>query len=180
MVEGLIIFAVILYVAFHLGAGHAHNRHDRAHGRRGVPVCWNSAMRGPWGSISAPSGFRVRQKLCAVRRPAGLGLPSGRLGALWVQRWYAYLLGRSFGAAPRRGLAELTPEAVSAMRIVTLPCPFAVLADCSVAHRPTWYWPGVRLPTTPDTVWAKNESAGVVNSGKTKPTGVRADPPTGS
>ena len=62
MVEGLIIFAVILDVAVHLGAGHAHYRHHRGHGRRGVSVYWNSAMRGPWGSISAPSGFRVGQK----------------------------------------------------------------------------------------------------------------------
>jgi hypothetical protein len=61
--ELVIVAVVVGYLLFHLGAGHAHYRHHRAHGRRGVSVYWNSAMRGPWVSVPLPGGFRVGHKL---------------------------------------------------------------------------------------------------------------------
>jgi hypothetical protein len=63
MVGTLIIAGLVIYAAFHLGAGHAHYRHQRAHGRRGVSVYWNSARRGPWVSVPLPGGFRVGHRL---------------------------------------------------------------------------------------------------------------------
>ena len=42
----VIVIAVGLYLAFHVGAGHAHYRHARAHGLS--PNFYWSSVRGPW------------------------------------------------------------------------------------------------------------------------------------
>lgn len=63
MVAAVIVLAAVAYLAFHLGHGHANYRHHRAHGRRGVSVYWNSAMRGPWVSIPGPFGTRIGHRL---------------------------------------------------------------------------------------------------------------------
>lgn len=57
----LIIVAVVVYAAFHLGAGHAHHRHYRAHGL--APRLYWSLGRGCWGSVRLPGGFRVGHRL---------------------------------------------------------------------------------------------------------------------
>jgi hypothetical protein len=62
MIEAVIILAVLLYVAFHIGHAHSNYRHGRAHGRRGISLYWNSA-RGPYMSVPAPGGFRIGHKL---------------------------------------------------------------------------------------------------------------------
>jgi hypothetical protein len=56
---GIIIVAV--YLAFHLGHGHANWRHARAHGLR--PNFYWSSVRGPYASVRLPGGFRVGHKL---------------------------------------------------------------------------------------------------------------------
>jgi hypothetical protein len=61
--ELIVIAIVIVYAAFHLGSGHAHYRHHRGHGRRGIGIYWNSVGRGPWVSIPLPGGFRVGHRL---------------------------------------------------------------------------------------------------------------------
>jgi hypothetical protein len=58
----VIVIAVVIYLAFHLGAGHAHARHYRARGL--APSVYRRAgMRGPWASVRLPGGFRVAHRL---------------------------------------------------------------------------------------------------------------------
>ena len=56
----LIVVLVLLYLAFHIGAGHTHYRYAKAHGLS--PNFYWSAARGPYGSIRI-GGFRVGHKL---------------------------------------------------------------------------------------------------------------------
>lgn len=58
IVIGLIVLA---YLAFHLGAGHAHHRTRKARGLS--PNFYWSAARGPYASVRLPGGFRVGHKL---------------------------------------------------------------------------------------------------------------------
>ncbi len=60
-VVAVIVIAVIVYLAFHLGAGHAHYRHARAHGLASN-FYWSS-VRGPYPSVRLPGGFRVGHRL---------------------------------------------------------------------------------------------------------------------
>jgi hypothetical protein len=57
----LIVVAVIVYAAFHIGAGHTHHRYRKAHGLS--PNFYWSSVRGPYGSVRLPGGFRVGHKL---------------------------------------------------------------------------------------------------------------------
>jgi hypothetical protein len=57
----IIVVAVIVYAAFHLGAGHTHHRYSKAHGLQ--PRVYWSLGRGPYGSVRLPGGFRVGRKL---------------------------------------------------------------------------------------------------------------------
>jgi hypothetical protein len=60
--EGFIIILVLLYLAFHIGAGHMHHRYRKAHGLS--PSIWWSLGRGPYGSIRVPgTHFRLEHKL---------------------------------------------------------------------------------------------------------------------
>lgn len=56
-----IIITVLIYAAFHLGAGHAHHRYRKAHGLS--PNFYWSAVRGPYASVRLPGGFRVGHRL---------------------------------------------------------------------------------------------------------------------
>jgi hypothetical protein len=56
----LIAVLAIGYLAFHLGAGHAHYRHARARGLR--PNFYWSSVMGPYASVKV-GGFRVGHKL---------------------------------------------------------------------------------------------------------------------
>jgi hypothetical protein len=57
----VIVIALVVYLAFHIGHVHAHRRYRR---RLGMDprLTWSSAM-GPWGSIRLPGGFRVGHRL---------------------------------------------------------------------------------------------------------------------
>ena len=55
------IIAVIVYAAFHLGAGHTHHRYAKAHGLR--PNFYWSSVRGPYASVRLPGGWRVGHRL---------------------------------------------------------------------------------------------------------------------
>lgn len=57
----VIIGAIIVYAAFHLGAGHAHHHYLKAHGLS--PNFYWSAARGPYASVRLPGGFRVGHRL---------------------------------------------------------------------------------------------------------------------
>jgi hypothetical protein len=57
----VIIAAVIVYAAYHLGAGHTHHRYRKAHGLQ--PRVYRSLGRGSYGSVRLPGGFRVGHKL---------------------------------------------------------------------------------------------------------------------
>jgi len=64
----IVIVAVLVYLAFHLGAGHTHYRYQKAHQTRrssgGLrPNFYWSSVRGPYASIRAPGGFRIGHKL---------------------------------------------------------------------------------------------------------------------
>ena len=61
MIAAIIVIAVLLYAAFHLGHGHANYRNSRAHGLS--PNLYWSLGRGPYGSIRLPGGFRVGHRL---------------------------------------------------------------------------------------------------------------------
>jgi hypothetical protein len=61
MIE-LIVIAVVVYLAFHLGHAHANCRHGRARGKRGVNLFWSTA-RGPYVTIPGPFGTRIGHKL---------------------------------------------------------------------------------------------------------------------
>lgn len=58
MIE-LIVIAAVVYLAFHLGAGHIHHRYRKAHGLR--PHFYWSSARGFAPSVRLIGGFRVRQ-----------------------------------------------------------------------------------------------------------------------
>jgi len=57
----IVIIAVIVYLAFHLGAGHTHHRYRKAHGLS--PNFYWSSVRGPYASVRLPGGFRVGHRL---------------------------------------------------------------------------------------------------------------------
>jgi len=57
----LIVLIVLLYLAFHIGAGHTHHRYRKAHGLD--PHLYWSLGRGPYGTIRLPGGFRVGHRL---------------------------------------------------------------------------------------------------------------------
>lgn len=61
MIIAVIVVIVLLYLMFHVGAGHAHYRHARAAGLR--PNFYWSSVRGPYASVRLPGGFRVGHKL---------------------------------------------------------------------------------------------------------------------
>ena len=59
---------VLLYLAFHLGAGHTHYRYQKAqhsrHKSDGLrPNFYWSSVRGPYASIRTPGGFRIGHRL---------------------------------------------------------------------------------------------------------------------
>ena len=60
MITALVILGLI-YLAFHLGAGHTHHRYRKAHGLS--PNFYWSMARGPYGSIRLPGGFRLGHRL---------------------------------------------------------------------------------------------------------------------
>jgi hypothetical protein len=57
----VIVVAGIVYLAFHLGAGHTHHRYARAHGLH--PNFFYSSVMGPYASVRLPGGFRVGHRL---------------------------------------------------------------------------------------------------------------------
>jgi len=64
----IIIGIVLVYLAFHLGAGHTHYRYQKAHYSRqkanGLrPNFYWSSVRGPYASIRTPGGFRIGHRL---------------------------------------------------------------------------------------------------------------------
>ena len=61
MIAAVVIVAVLVYAAFHLGAGHAHYRHRKAQGLS--PNFYWSSVRGPYASVRLPGGFRVGHRL---------------------------------------------------------------------------------------------------------------------
>jgi hypothetical protein len=61
MTATIIVIAVLVYAAFHLGAGHTHHRYRKAHGLR--PNFYWSSVRGPYASIRSPGGFQVGHRL---------------------------------------------------------------------------------------------------------------------
>jgi hypothetical protein len=58
----ILIVLALIYLAFHVGHGHANYRHGRAHGRRGINLYWSS-VRGPWVSVPGPLGTRIGHRL---------------------------------------------------------------------------------------------------------------------
>ena len=61
MIAAVIIILAIAYLGFHLGAGHAHHRYQKAHGLK--PNFYWSSVRGPYASVRLPGGFRVGHRL---------------------------------------------------------------------------------------------------------------------
>lgn len=57
----VIVAVVLLYLAFHLGAGHTHRRYQKASGLR--PNFMWSSVRGPYASVRLPGNFRLGHKL---------------------------------------------------------------------------------------------------------------------
>jgi len=57
----VIVIAVVLYLAFHVGAGHTHYRYRKAHGLS--PNFYWSSVRGPYASVRLPGGFRVGHRV---------------------------------------------------------------------------------------------------------------------
>jgi hypothetical protein len=72
VITTVIIIAVAVYAAFHLGHSHSNYRHGRASGHRGVNLFWSST-RGPWVSIPGPFGTRIGHRLLprTARTPPG-------------------------------------------------------------------------------------------------------------
>ena len=56
MIATVVVIVVLIYLAFHIGAGHTHYRYRKAHGLS--PNLYWSAARGPYASIRV-GGFRV-------------------------------------------------------------------------------------------------------------------------
>ena len=61
MIVAIVVVGILLYLAFHVGAGHTHYRYQRSHGFS-PNFCW-SAARGPYASVRLPGGFRVGHRL---------------------------------------------------------------------------------------------------------------------
>ena len=61
MLAAIVVIAVLLYAAFHVGAGHTHYRYQKAHGVS--PNFYWSSVRGPYASVRLPGGFRVGHRL---------------------------------------------------------------------------------------------------------------------
>lgn len=61
MIIAIVIVAVIVYAAFHVGAGHTHARYRKAAGLR--PRFYYSSFMGPYASVRLPGGFRVGHRL---------------------------------------------------------------------------------------------------------------------
>jgi hypothetical protein len=57
----VIVVVVIVYLAFHLGAGHVHHRYWKAQGLS--PNFYWSSVRGPYASVRLPGGFRIGHRL---------------------------------------------------------------------------------------------------------------------
>jgi hypothetical protein len=57
----IIIGIAVVYLAFHLGAGHTHHHYRKATGFR--PNLYWSLGRGPYASVRLPGGFRVGHRL---------------------------------------------------------------------------------------------------------------------
>ena len=57
----VIVIIIMLYLAFHIGAGHSHYRYRKAHGLN--PSFYWSLSRGPYASVRLPGGFRVGHHL---------------------------------------------------------------------------------------------------------------------
>jgi hypothetical protein len=58
----VILIIIAVYLAFHLGHGHANMRHARSHGLR-PSVYWRAGMRGPWVSVRGPFNTRIGHRL---------------------------------------------------------------------------------------------------------------------
>jgi hypothetical protein len=61
MLIAVIVIVVLLYAAFHIGAGHTHYRYKKAHGLS--PNFFYSSAMGPYASIRLPGGFRVGHRV---------------------------------------------------------------------------------------------------------------------
>ena len=61
MIVTVIIIAAIVYLAFHLGAGHTH--HPLPQSPRPAPQLYWSSVRGRYASVRLPGGFRVGHRL---------------------------------------------------------------------------------------------------------------------
>jgi hypothetical protein len=57
----IIVIAVIVYAAFHVGAGHTHHRYRKVQGLR--PNFYWSSVRGPYASVRLPGGFRLGHRV---------------------------------------------------------------------------------------------------------------------
>jgi len=57
----IIVAVVVIYLAFHVGAGHTHHRYQRAQGLQ--PHLYWSLGRGPYATIRLPGGFRIGHRL---------------------------------------------------------------------------------------------------------------------
>ena len=60
LMAAIVVITAIAYLAFHVGAGHAHYRHAKAHSLR--PNFYWSSVMGPYASVKV-GGFRVGHKL---------------------------------------------------------------------------------------------------------------------
>ena len=56
----VIVIAVIVYAAFHVGAGHTHHRYRKARGLS--PNFYWSSVRGPYANVRL-GGFRIGHRL---------------------------------------------------------------------------------------------------------------------
>jgi hypothetical protein len=61
MIITVIIILGLVYLAFHVGAGHSRHRHEKAHGLN--PHLYWSLARGPYGSVRLPGNFRLGHEL---------------------------------------------------------------------------------------------------------------------
>lgn len=57
----IIVVAVVVHAAFHIGAGHVHHRYRKAHGLS--PQLLLELDPGPYASVRLPGGFRVGHRL---------------------------------------------------------------------------------------------------------------------
>jgi hypothetical protein len=62
MITLVIAAAVVAYLGFHIGHGHANYRHYRSRGLA-PSIYWRAGMRGLWLSVRLPGGFRIGHKL---------------------------------------------------------------------------------------------------------------------